>query len=71
MVTTAVFGEDDKLLSSSLRPLYFVDLTNMNLTSEDLSRLCKRFRVLIIGRQNAGKSTVLEKMTSREVIYLQ
>ena len=41
----------------------FVDLTNMNLSPEELNRLCKRFRVLIIGRRNAGKTTLLERMT--------
>ena len=39
----------------------------MNLSSEDLSRLCNQFRVLIIGRQNAGKTTILEKMTGSDV----
>jgi hypothetical protein len=38
----------------------------MNLSPEELSRLCKRFRVLIIGRRNAGKTTILEKMTGSE-----
>ncbi len=33
---------------------------------EDLRGLCKRFRVLIIGRRNAGKTTILEKMTGSE-----
>jgi GTPase SAR1 family protein len=28
--------------------------------------LCERFRVLIIGRRNAGKTTILEKMTGSE-----
>jgi GTPase SAR1 family protein len=39
----------------------------MDLSSGDLSRLCNRFRVLIIGRRNAGKTTILEKMTGSEV----
>ncbi|KAF8502133.1 hypothetical protein F5888DRAFT_1669465 [Russula emetica] len=39
----------------------------MDPSSGDLSRLCKRFRVLIIGRRNAGKTTILEKITSSEV----
>jgi len=39
----------------------------MELSSYDLSRICKRFRVLIIGRRNAGKTTILEKMTGSEV----
>ena len=39
----------------------------MDLSSEDLSRVCGRFRVLIIGRRNAGKTTILEKMTGSEV----
>jgi len=34
---------------------------------DDLRLLCKRFRVLIIGRRNAGKTTILEKMTGSEV----
>jgi GTPase SAR1 family protein len=28
--------------------------------------LCNQFRVLIIGRRNAGKTTILEKMTGSE-----
>jgi hypothetical protein len=40
---------------------------NMDLTSEELHHVCKRFRVLIIGRRNAGKTTILEKMTGSEV----
>jgi hypothetical protein len=39
----------------------------MDDSSEDLNRLCKRFRVLIIGRRNAGKTTILEKMSGSEV----
>ncbi|KAF8503439.1 hypothetical protein F5888DRAFT_1662083 [Russula emetica] len=39
----------------------------MDPSSEELNRLCKRFRVLIIGRRNAGKTTILEKMTGSEV----
>jgi GTPase SAR1 family protein len=39
----------------------------MDLSSGDLSQLCNRFRVLIIGRRNAGKTTILEKMTGSEV----
>ncbi|KAF8502140.1 hypothetical protein F5888DRAFT_1669530, partial [Russula emetica] len=38
----------------------------MDISSEDLSGLCKRFRVLIMGRRNAGKTTILEKMTGSE-----
>ncbi|KAN0123467.1 hypothetical protein V8E52_002799 [Russula decolorans] len=38
----------------------------MDLSSEELSRVCNRFRVLIIGRRNAGKTTILEKMTGSE-----
>ena len=43
-----------------------IDLTNMDVTSEDLHRVCKRFRVLIIGQWNAGKTTILGKMTGSE-----
>jgi GTPase SAR1 family protein len=39
----------------------------VDISSEDISRLCKRFRVLIIGRRNAGKTTILEKMTGSDV----
>ena len=39
----------------------------MELSSNDLSLICERFRVLIIGRRNAGKTTILEKMTGSEV----
>jgi hypothetical protein len=52
-----------------LRVLCFVDLTNMahsSVSSEDINQLCKRFRVLIIGRRNAGKTTILENMTGSE-----
>ncbi|KAF8488243.1 hypothetical protein F5888DRAFT_1623325 [Russula emetica] len=38
----------------------------MEISPEDLSRVCKRFRVLIIGRRNAGKTTILEKMTGSD-----
>ena len=38
----------------------------LDISPEDISRLCKRFRVLIIGRRNAGKTTILEKMTGSE-----
>ena len=38
----------------------------MELSSSDLDVLCNRFRVLIIGRRNAGKTTILEKMTGSE-----
>ncbi|KAF8505972.1 hypothetical protein F5888DRAFT_1604438 [Russula emetica] len=38
----------------------------MDISPEDLSRVCKRFRVLIIGRRNAGKTTILEKMTGSD-----
>ena len=31
------------------------------------SQLCDRFRVLIMGRRNAGKTTILEKITDSEV----
>jgi len=44
-----------------------MDPTNTDISSEDISRLCNRFRVLIIGRRNAGKTTILEKMTGSEV----
>ena len=39
----------------------------VDISSADINRLCKRFRVLIIGRRNAGKTTILEKMTGSEV----
>ena len=40
---------------------------NMEVSPWDLKRLCgDRFRVLIIGRRNAGKTTILEKMTGSE-----
>jgi GTPase SAR1 family protein len=35
-------------------------------SSKDLNQLCDRFRVLIIGRRNAGKTTILENMTGSE-----
>ena len=38
----------------------------MDLSSQDFDRLCNRFRVLIIGRRNAGKTTILEKITSSD-----
>jgi hypothetical protein len=52
--------------ASSLRLLCFIDLANMDLSPGDLDRLCNRFRVLIIGRRNAGKTTILEKMAGSE-----
>ncbi len=38
----------------------------MDTSPEDLRGLCDQFRVLIIGRRNAGKTTILEKMTGSE-----
>jgi hypothetical protein len=38
----------------------------VDISSKEISRLCKRFRVLIIGRRNAGKTTILEKMTGSD-----
>ena len=38
----------------------------MDISREELHRLCKRFRVLIVGRRNAGKAAILEKMTGSE-----
>jgi GTPase SAR1 family protein len=38
----------------------------MDVSSSDLNVLFGRFRVLIIGRRNAGKTTILEKMTGSE-----
>jgi hypothetical protein len=55
-----------QLPPSSLRLLCFIVLTSMDISPEDLSRVCKRFRVLIIGRRNAGKTTILEKMTGSD-----
>ena len=42
----------------------FID---MDVTPENLRGICPRFRVLIMGRRNAGKTTLLEKMTASEV----
>jgi len=41
----------------------FID---MDVAPERLRELCPRFRVLIMGRRNAGKTTLLEKMTASE-----
>jgi len=38
----------------------------MDVAPEKLRELCPRFRVLIMGRRNAGKTTLLEKMTASE-----
>ena len=38
----------------------------MDVSPETLKQVCKRYRVLIIGRRNAGKTTILEKMTGSE-----
>ena len=38
-----------------------------DISSEEIRYLCRRFRVLIIGRRNAGKTTILEKMTGSDV----
>ncbi len=38
----------------------------MDVSPEDLRRVCDRFRVLIMGQRNAGKTTILEKMTGSE-----
>jgi hypothetical protein len=61
------FESAPSIVTSTPLQICFVDLTNMDLSSEDLNRLCNRFRVLIIGRRNAGKTTILEKMTGSEV----
>ena len=37
-----------------------------DVSSEEIRRVIDRFRVLIIGRRNAGKTTILEKMTGSE-----
>jgi GTP-binding protein EngB required for normal cell division len=61
------FESAPSIVTSTPLQICFVDLTNMDLSSKDLNRLCNRFRVLIIGRRNAGKTTILEKMTGSEV----
>ena len=38
----------------------------MDVSSEEIRQVCDRFRVLIIGRRNAGKTTILENMTGSE-----
>jgi GTPase SAR1 family protein len=38
----------------------------MDVSPEEIKRLCPQFRVLIMGRRNAGKTTILEKMTGSE-----
>ena len=38
----------------------------MDVSPETLKQVCKQFRVLIMGRRNAGKTTILEKMTGNE-----
>ena len=38
----------------------------MDTSPEQIRRLCPRFRVLIMGRRNAGKTTILEKMSGCE-----
>ena len=38
----------------------------MDVSSEEIREACPRFRVLIVGRRNAGKTTILEKMTGSE-----
>ena len=38
----------------------------MDTSPEQLRKLCPKFRILIIGRRNAGKTTILENMTGNE-----
>ena len=38
----------------------------MDISPKQLRKLCPRFRVLIMGRRNAGKTTILEKMTGSD-----
>ena len=38
----------------------------MSFSPEELREICPRFRVLIMGRRNAGKTTILEKMAGVE-----
>lgn len=34
-----------------------------NATAQELRNQCKRFRILIMGKRNAGKTTILKRMT--------
>jgi ABC-type hemin transport system ATPase subunit len=38
----------------------------MSYPPESLRRICRRFRVLVLGRRNAGKTTILKKMAGSE-----
>ena len=47
-------------------PCVLVLHLSMDVSPEEIRNLCPRFRVLIVGRRNAGKTTILEKMTGSE-----
>ena len=34
----------------------------MSRTIEEIKEICPRFRILVMGRRNAGKTTILKKM---------
>ncbi|KAJ6590312.1 hypothetical protein B0H10DRAFT_1830850 [Mycena sp. CBHHK59/15] len=38
----------------------------MSWTAKDIRQLCPQFRVLVIGRRNAGKTTILKKMSGSD-----
>ncbi|KAJ6624346.1 hypothetical protein B0H10DRAFT_1784732 [Mycena sp. CBHHK59/15] len=38
----------------------------MSYTAQDIRKLCPQFRVLVIGRRNAGKTTILKKMSGSD-----
>jgi ribosome biogenesis GTPase A len=60
-------GVFPSIRSSTLVPLLCsADFINMDVSPEKLKKLCPQFRVLIMGRRNAGKTTILEKMTGSE-----
>ena len=53
----AVVGADDDNLTDSITDADFINFR----------KKCKRFRVLIIGPRNAGKTTILERLTGDRI----
>jgi GTP-binding protein EngB required for normal cell division len=47
---------------SLIRPIPDMDNEGRDTLREELKEKCQRFRILIIGRANAGKSTILKRI---------
>ena len=52
----------DAITISRTRPEQYVNPERQRIRAEHLRRNTRRFRVLIIGRANAGKTTILQRV---------